>query len=71
MDTASIPYADFTRSGATYTPFPDPRSHRIRLEDLRDSAVRESETARRAAGHAGRAGSGAGGGQWTVRGVRG
>jgi hypothetical protein len=34
-------YADFTRSGATYTPFPDPRSHRIRLEDLRDSAVRE------------------------------
>lgn len=34
-------YADFTRSGATYTPFPDPRSHRIRLEDLRDSATRE------------------------------
>ena len=27
-------YADFTRSGATYTPFPDPRSHRIRLADL-------------------------------------
>ncbi|MDD4887954.1 MAG: class I SAM-dependent DNA methyltransferase, partial [Thiomonas sp.] len=22
-------YAEFTRSGATYTPFPDPRSHRI------------------------------------------
>ena len=34
-------YADFTRSGATYTPFPDPRSHRIRLEDLRDSGIRE------------------------------
>ena len=34
-------YADFTRSGATYTPFPDPRSHRIRLEDLRDPAVRQ------------------------------
>jgi hypothetical protein len=34
-------YADFTRSGATYTPFPDPRSHRLRLEDLRDPAVRE------------------------------
>jgi hypothetical protein len=34
-------YADFTRSGATYTPFPDPRSHRIRLENLRDPAVRE------------------------------
>jgi hypothetical protein len=29
-------YADFTRSGATYTPFPDPRSHRIRLADLCD-----------------------------------
>ena len=25
-------YAEFTRSGGTYTPFPDPRSHRIRLE---------------------------------------
>ncbi|MFZ2852723.1 MAG: DNA methyltransferase [Rhodocyclaceae bacterium] len=31
-------YADFTRSGATYTPFPDPRSHRIRLADLCDPA---------------------------------
>jgi hypothetical protein len=31
-------YADFTRSGATYTPFPDPRSHRIRLTDLCDPA---------------------------------
>src|SRR5690606_28744556 len=27
-------YAEFSRSGATYTPFPDPRSHRIALEDL-------------------------------------
>ena len=33
-------YAEFTRSGATYTPFPDPRSHRIRLPDLADDAVR-------------------------------
>ena len=33
-------YADFTRSGATYTPFPDPRSHRIRLADLADEALR-------------------------------
>jgi group II intron reverse transcriptase/maturase len=33
-------YADFTRSGATYTPFPDPRSHRIRLADLADEAIR-------------------------------
>jgi hypothetical protein len=34
-------YAEFTRSGATYTPFPDPRSHRIRLADLASEAVRE------------------------------
>jgi hypothetical protein len=34
-------YAEFTRSGATYTPFPDARSHRIKLADLRDEAVRE------------------------------
>lgn len=34
-------YAEFSRSGATYTPFPDPRSHRIRLTDFRDEAVRD------------------------------
>ncbi len=34
-------YAEFSRSGATYTPYPDPRSHRIRLTDLRDDTVRE------------------------------
>ncbi|MBS1172812.1 MAG: hypothetical protein H6R12_1642, partial [Proteobacteria bacterium] len=34
-------YAEFSRSGATYTPFPDPRSHRIPLAQLRDVAVRE------------------------------
>ncbi len=34
-------YAEFTRSGATYTPFPDPRSHRIRLTDLADPAIRD------------------------------
>ncbi len=33
-------YAEFTRSGATYTPFPDPRSHRIRLADLARADVR-------------------------------
>ncbi|MFZ5484512.1 MAG: class I SAM-dependent DNA methyltransferase [Pseudomonadota bacterium] len=33
-------YAEFSRTGATYTPFPDPRSHRIRLDDLRDAALR-------------------------------
>jgi hypothetical protein len=27
-------YAEFSRSGGTYTPFPDPRSHRITLADL-------------------------------------
>lgn len=32
-------YAEFTRSGATYTPYPDPRSHRIRLADLEDEVV--------------------------------
>ena len=34
-------YAEFSRSGATYTPFPDPRSHRIKLEDLRSEPIRE------------------------------
>ncbi|WP_343036101.1 class I SAM-dependent DNA methyltransferase, partial [Aromatoleum toluvorans] len=34
-------YAEFSRSGATYTPYPDPRSHRIRLEDLRREDIRE------------------------------
>ena len=34
-------YAEFTRSGATYTPFPDPRSHRIALADLVRPEVRE------------------------------
>lgn len=32
-------YSEFSRSGATYTPFPDPRSHRIALDDLRDPAI--------------------------------
>jgi hypothetical protein len=27
-------YAEFSQSGGTYTPFPDPRSHRIKLADL-------------------------------------
>ncbi|MBP6748970.1 MAG: class I SAM-dependent DNA methyltransferase, partial [Xanthomonadaceae bacterium] len=34
-------YAEFSRSGGTYTPFPDPRSHRIALADLRDATLRE------------------------------
>lgn len=34
-------YAEFSQSGATYTPFPDPRSHRIRLDDLAKADIRE------------------------------
>jgi hypothetical protein len=34
-------YSEFTRSGATYTPFPDPQSHRISLQALGDPAKRE------------------------------
>jgi hypothetical protein len=33
-------YAEFSQSGATYTPFPDPRSHRIKLADLARPEVR-------------------------------
>jgi hypothetical protein len=33
-------YAEFSRSGATYTPFPDPRSYRVKLADLRDEKIR-------------------------------
>ncbi len=34
-------YADFTRQGRTYIPFPDPRSHRIKLRDLADADKRD------------------------------
>ncbi len=34
-------YAEFSRSGATYTPYPDPRSHRIVLADLTRQEIRE------------------------------
>ncbi|MFZ5427099.1 MAG: class I SAM-dependent DNA methyltransferase [Thermodesulfobacteriota bacterium] len=34
-------YSEFTLSGATYTPFPDPKNHRIPIEALRDPAVRD------------------------------
>lgn len=34
-------YSEFSRSGATYVPFPDPRSHRLRLEDLEKEEVRQ------------------------------
>lgn len=35
-------YSEFTRSGATYTPFPDPRSHRLSLADLASADVRDT-----------------------------
>jgi len=34
-------YAEFSRSGATYTPFPDPRSHRIQLAELARPELRQ------------------------------
>ncbi len=34
-------YSEFTRTGGSYVPFPDPRSHRLLLENLRDEKVRE------------------------------
>lgn len=34
-------YAEFSRTGGTYIPFPDPRSHRIALTDLKDPAKLE------------------------------
>lgn len=34
-------FAEFSCSGGTYTPYPDPRSHRIKLDNLRDEKVRE------------------------------
>ena len=33
-------YSEFSRSGATYTPFPDPRTHRIQLDELRSPEIR-------------------------------
>ena len=33
-------YAEFTCTGGSYTPFPDPRSHRIRLDDLAREDIR-------------------------------
>lgn len=34
-------YSEFSRSGGNYVPFPDPRSHRIGLDDLRNPAIRQ------------------------------
>jgi hypothetical protein len=35
-------YSEFTRTGGTYVPFPDPQSHRILLAKLNDADVRET-----------------------------
>ncbi len=34
-------YAEFSRTGGNYIPYPDPRSHKIKLEDLRDEGMRQ------------------------------
>lgn len=34
-------YAEFTRSGGQYTPYPDARSHRIELAELHDERIRD------------------------------
>ncbi len=34
-------YAEFTRTGGHYVPFPDPNSYRVRLEDLEKAEIRE------------------------------
>lgn len=34
-------YAEFTRTGGTYVPYPDPASHRIRLDDLAKPEVQD------------------------------
>jgi SAM-dependent methyltransferase len=34
-------FADFTRSGRTFLPFPDARTHRIRLTQITEPAIRE------------------------------
>jgi hypothetical protein len=38
-------YADFSRLGKVYTAFPDARSHRFSLDDLRDESIRQRLTA--------------------------
>ncbi len=35
-------YSEFTRTGGTYVPFPDPQSHRLLLARLSDADVRET-----------------------------
>lgn len=35
-------YAEFTQTGGSYVPFPDPTTHRLRLQDLTDERHRET-----------------------------
>jgi hypothetical protein len=41
VGTALELYSEFSQSGGAYVPFPDPRSHRIALADLRQPEIRE------------------------------
>ena len=34
-------HSEFSRTGGAYVPFPDPRSHRVTLDDLRNERIRE------------------------------
>ena len=34
-------HSEFSRTGGAYVPFPDPRSHRLTLDDLRNETVRD------------------------------
>ena len=34
-------FSDFSRQGRTYIPFPDPRTHRLKLRDLAEADIRE------------------------------
>ena len=34
-------HSEFSRTGGAYVPFPDPRSHRVTLDDLRNQGIRE------------------------------
>jgi hypothetical protein len=34
-------FSEFSRTGGNYIPYPDPRSHQIKLQDLRDDKIRQ------------------------------
>lgn len=39
-DTIAM-YSEFSRSGGNYIPFPDPRSYRLKLDDLKNAEIRD------------------------------